>query len=82
MCFGVAAGAPDVIHGEQITPRHKMRAWLFLNSLAAGGGMDTHNAIHALSRSVDITLYAACGIVIRITYRDTLVTIRDTYRDT
>ena len=44
--------------------------------------MDTHNAIHALSRSVDITLYAACGIVIRITYRDTLVTIRDTYRDT
>ena len=28
--------------------------------------MDTHNAIHALSRSVDITLYAACGIVIRI----------------
>ncbi len=44
--------------------------------------MDTRNAIHALSRSVDITLYAACGIVIRITYRDTLVTIRDTYRDT
>ena len=28
--------------------------------------MDTHNVIHALSRSVDITLYAACGIVIRI----------------
>ena len=30
-CFGVAAGAPDVIHGEQIAPRHKMHAWLFLN---------------------------------------------------
>ena len=44
--------------------------------------MDTHNAINALSGSVDITLYAACGIVIRITYRDTLVTICDTYRDT
>ena len=23
-CFGVAAGALDVIHGEQIAPRHKM----------------------------------------------------------
>ena len=31
MCFGVAAGAPEVIHGEQIVPRHQMRAWLFLN---------------------------------------------------
>ena len=31
MCFGVAAGAPEVIHGEKIVPRHKMRAWLFLN---------------------------------------------------
>ena len=31
MCFGVAAGAPEVIHGEQIAPRHQMRAWLFLN---------------------------------------------------
>ena len=44
--------------------------------------MDTRNAIHALSRRVDITSYAACGIVIRITYRDTMVTIRDTCRDT
>ena len=44
--------------------------------------MDTRNGIHAFSRSVDVTSYAACGIVIRITYRDTLVTIRDTYRDT
>ena len=31
MCFGVAAGGPEVIYGEQIAPRHKMRAWLFLN---------------------------------------------------
>ena len=30
-CFGVAAGAPDVIHGEQIAPRHKIHACLFLN---------------------------------------------------
>ena len=44
--------------------------------------MDTRNAIHASSRSVDITSYAAYGIAIRITYHDTLVTIRDTYRDT
>ena len=43
--------------------------------------MDTHIAIHALSRSVDITCCAACGIVIRISCRDTLVTILDTYRD-
>ena len=46
----------------------------------------TRIAIHALSRSVDITWCAACGIVIRMTYRDTLITIgdmhRDTYRDT
>ena len=28
--------------------------------------MDTRNAIHASSRSVDITSYAACGIAIRI----------------
>ena len=26
MRFGVAAGAPYVIHGEQIAPRPKMRA--------------------------------------------------------
>ena len=38
--------------------------------------MDTRNAIHALSSNVDITSHAACGIVIRITYRDTY---RDTY---
>ena len=44
--------------------------------------MDTRIAIHAFSRSVGITRCAACGIVIRITYRDTLVTIRDTYGDT
>ena len=31
MCFGVAAWAPEVIHGEQITLCHQMRAWLFLN---------------------------------------------------
>ena len=44
--------------------------------------MDTRIAIHALSRSIDITSCAACGIVIRITYRDALVTICDTYRNT
>ena len=44
--------------------------------------MDTRIARHALSRSVDITSCAACGIVICITYRDTLVMIRNTYRDT
>ena len=44
--------------------------------------MDTRIAIHASSRSVGITRYAACGIVICITYRDTLVTIRDTYGNT
>ena len=44
--------------------------------------MDTRIAINAFSRSVGITRCAACGIVIRITYRDTLVTIRDTYGDT
>ena len=38
--------------------------------------MDTRNAIHASSRSVDITSYAACGIAIRITYRDILVVTR------
>ena len=37
--------------------------------------MDTRIAIHALSCSVDITWCASCGIVIRVTYRDTLVTI-------
>ena len=57
ICFGVAAGVPDVIHGEQITLRHKMCDWFFLNldRLAAGGGMDTRIAICALSRIVDIT---------------------------
>ena len=44
--------------------------------------MDIRIALHALSRSVDITSCSDCGIVIRIMYRDTLVTIRDTYRDT
>ena len=57
MCFGVAAGAPDVIHGEQLAPRHKILAWLFfkIDRLAAGGGMETRIATHALSRNVDIT---------------------------
>ena len=62
-CFGVAAGAPQVIHGEQIAARHKMRAWLFLNrSPSRRWWYGTRIAIHALSRSVS----AACGIVIRI----------------
>ena len=44
--------------------------------------MDTRIAIYALSHSVNITWCAVCGIVIRMTYRDTLVTIGDAYRDT
>ena len=44
--------------------------------------MDTRIAMHALSRRVDITRCAVCGIVIRMTYRDTPVTIGDTCRDT
>ena len=48
--------------------------------------MDTRIAIHALSRSVVITCCTVCGIVIRMTHSDTLVTIGatycDTYRDT
>ena len=86
-CFGVAAGAPDVIHGEQIAPHHKIRAWLFLNRSPSRRWLYGHlycdtMCCQNLSRSVDITQCAACCIVIRTTYRDTLVTIRDTYRDT
>ena len=57
MCFGVAAGAPDVIHGEPIAPRHKMHVCFLkkIDRLAAGGGMDNRIAIHALSCSVGIT---------------------------
>ena len=38
--------------------------------------MDTRIAIHALSRSVDITLCDACGIVIRITIRISILRSR------
>ena len=68
ICFGVAPGAPDVIHGEQIAPRHKMRAWLFLNRSPSHRWLYGHSYCDT----------CVCGIVISMTYCDTLVTIGDT----
>ena len=72
MCFGVAAGAPEVIHGEQIAQRHQMRAWLFLNRSPSRRWWYGHSYCDTC-----VLTQRWHNVICR-----NMVTIRDTYRDT